>query len=34
MSTTLKAAVTKFLHDRNPTRGTRDEYSSTLKKKN
>jgi hypothetical protein len=32
MPTTLKAAVTKFLHDRNPARGTRDEYFSTLKK--
>ena len=32
MPTTLKATVTKFLHDRNPARGTRDEYFTTLKK--
>ena len=32
MSTTLKATVTKFLQDRNPARGTRDEYCTTLKK--
>jgi hypothetical protein len=32
MPTTLEAAITKFLHDRRPARGTQDEYSTTLKK--
>ena len=32
MSTTFKTAVTKYLGSRNPARGTRDEYQTTLKK--
>ena len=32
MPTTLNAAVTSFLHDRNHARGTQAEYFTTLKK--
>ena len=32
MPTTLKATVTRFLHDRTPARGTRDGYFTMLKK--